>query len=213
MADSIYKYLSSLPDKRVSVALSKVFERFIPRATEFTATSLVDIGAITASAAELNILDGVLATAAELNRATDVSTRIVNTTATTLAVSVTAHEGKVVTINSAAACAVTLPAATGAGNKFCFVIGTDATATAHTIKVANTTDAMTGVSVLATTATGEVTGFATTATDDTITLNGTTKGGCKGDRIEIIDVATAVFQVSIIGRATGTVVTPFSASV
>lgn len=32
--DSIYQYLASIPDKRTSVALTQVFERFIPRATE-----------------------------------------------------------------------------------------------------------------------------------------------------------------------------------
>lgn len=32
--DSIYQYLASIPDKRTSVALAKVFERFIPRSTE-----------------------------------------------------------------------------------------------------------------------------------------------------------------------------------
>ena len=168
---------------------------------------------VTSSAAELNALDGILATVDELNRVADSSTRIVDTTATTLTVTAAAHGSKVVTISSTAAIAVTLPAATGSGEVYTFVVAVDATATAHTIKVADTTDAMTGVSVLATTATGEVTGFATTATDDTITLNGTTKGGTKGDKITLIDVATNLYQVSIIGRATGTVVTPFSASV
>ena len=155
----------------------------------------------------------VTATAAELNRAADTSARIVATTATVLALTAAAHGSKVVLVNSTSSIAITLPAATGSGEKYTLVIGVDATATAHSVVVANTADAMTGVSVLATTATGEVTGFATTATDDTISLNGTTKGGAKGDRIEIIDVATAIFQVSIVGRATGTVVTPFSAGV
>lgn len=168
---------------------------------------------VTSSAAELNIMDGVLATADEINRAADVSTRIVNTTATTLAVTTASHDGKVVTVNSAAPIAITLPASSGSGSRFTFVIGTAATATAHTIKVANTTDIMAGVSVIAQTDTAQVGGFLTTATDDTISLNGTTKGGLKGDKIEIIDVASGVFQVSIVGGASGTVVTPFSATV
>lgn len=32
--DSIYQYLASIPDKRTSLVLAKVFERIIPRATE-----------------------------------------------------------------------------------------------------------------------------------------------------------------------------------
>lgn len=158
-------------------------------------------------------VNGLTATSAQINRACDPTTRIVATTATALAITAVSHGSKVVLVNSTAPAAITLPAATGSGEKYTFVIGVDATATGHTIKVANTADAITGVSVLATTDTAQVTGFATTATDDTITLNGTTKGGAMGDRIEIIDVATAKFQVSIVGRATGTVATPFSATV
>jgi hypothetical protein len=34
MADSIFQYLASLPDKRTSVALTKVFQRFVPAGGE-----------------------------------------------------------------------------------------------------------------------------------------------------------------------------------
>lgn len=206
MADSVYRFISQVPDSGTRKAIKTLADRFIPSGGESN-------DGITATMAELNTMDGILATVDELNRATDTSTRIVNTTATTLAITAALHGSKIVKVTSAAPIAITLPAATGSGEKYTFVVAVDATATAHTIKVANTADALHGVSVLSTTATGEVTGFATTATDDTISLNGTTKGGCKGDRIEIIDVSTAMFQVSIIGRATGTVATPFSATV
>lgn len=158
-------------------------------------------------------LSGLTATGAEINAVAKLSTRVVNTTATVLAVTAALHSGKVVTVNSAAPIAITLPPAAGTGARFTFVIGTDCTATASTIKVANTADALTGVSVLATTDTAQVSGFGTTATDDTVSLNGTTKGGCKGDQIVITDIATALFEVKIVGRATGTIVTPFSATV
>lgn len=153
------------------------------------------------------------ATVAEINKACDVSARLVNTTATSLVVSAATHGGRIVTVNSAAPIAITLPAATGTGEIYTFVIGTNATGTAHTIKVANTTDIMAGVSVIAQTDTAQVGGFLTTATDDTISLNGTTQGGLKGDRITIRDIASGVFQVEICGGATGTIVTPFSATV
>lgn len=153
----------------------------------------------------------ITATAAEINRVADVSARIVNTTATTLAITAAAHDGKIVTVNSAAPLAVTLPAASGSGAKFTFVIGTVATATPHTIKVANTTDVLAGVALVAATTT--ILGWATTATDDTISLNGTTKGGIVGDRIEIIDVASGVFAAHLFIAETGSEATPFSASV
>jgi len=153
----------------------------------------------------------ITATAAEINRAADVSARIVNTTATTLSITEASHDGKIVTINSASPIAVTLPAASGSGAKFEFIIGTVATATPHTIKVANTTDVMAGVALVAATTT--ILGWATTATDDTISLDGTTTGGIVGDRIEITDVASGVFAVQMFIAETGTEATPFSATV
>ncbi|OIR02619.1 hypothetical protein GALL_153330 [mine drainage metagenome] len=191
MKIDIQQIINRLPDKRVGKMFTQIFTSFLSDATN----------------------TGLTATAAMINRATDVASRIVATTATALTVTAASHGSKVILVNSTAPLAVTLAAATGSGEKYTFVVGVAATATAHTIKVANTADALSGVSVLATTDTAQVTGFATTATDDTITLNGTTQGGAKGDRIEIVDVATGLFQVSIVGRATGTVATPFSASV
>ena len=155
----------------------------------------------------------VAATAAEIDAVADVSTRLVNTTATVLSVTATQHGGKIVKVSSASPIAITLPAATGSGNVYTFAIDVVATGTAHTIKVANTADAMAGVSIVAQTDTAQVGGFLTTATDDTISLNGTTKGGLVGDKIVIVDVATARFHVQITGGANGTIATPFSASV
>lgn len=155
----------------------------------------------------------IASTAAEIDAACDVSTRLVNTTATTLSITAAAHAGRIVKISSAAPIAITLPAATGTGDVYEFIVAVVATATAHTIKVANTTDALAGVSIIAQTDTGQVHGFLTTATDDTISLNGTTKGGLVGDRIRLVDIASAKFHVLVTGGASGTVATPFSATV
>lgn len=152
----------------------------------------------------------VAATAAEINAVADVSARVVNTTATSLALSAATHEGKFVVVKSTSPIAVTLPAATGSGNRFEVVVAAVATATPHTIKAATTNDIMAGVSLIAQTDTTQVNGFLTTATDNTISLNGTTKGGLVGDRIFILDIAAGVYSVKIFGGATGTVVTPFS---
>lgn len=159
------------------------------------------------------VLAGITATAAEINAAADVSARVVNTTATTLAVTAASHSGKIVKVSSTAPIAVTLPASTGGGDIYTFVLGVAATATPHTIKVANTTDKLAGVSLIAQTDTAQVNGFLTTATDDTITLDGTTKGGLVGDEIVIKDIAAGTFSVRIAGGASGTVATPFSATV
>lgn len=154
------------------------------------------------------------ATALEINKATDVSARIVNTTATTLAVTAASHGGRIVTVSSAAPIAITLPAATGSGEIYTFIMAVVATATAHTIKVAAaSTDIVQGSTIIAQTDTAQVNGFITTATDDTITLNGTTKAGKVGDKITLVDIAANTWCVRIEGSASGTVATPFSATV
>lgn len=158
----------------------------------------------------------VLATAAEINRATDVSTRLVNATATTLAVTVAAHDGKTVTFNRAAGIAVTLPAATGTGAIFRFVVTTAFTGAA-TIKV-TTTDTMIGL-VLGLDGDGApANAWTVGGTDDTITFDGAatpnmTQGGFAGDMYEIQDIASALWLVRGFIKQTGTEATPMSATV
>src|SRR5688500_2428973 len=65
----------------------------------------------------------VSATAAEINRATDLSARIV-TLAATGAITEALHEGKTLLLTVAGASATyTLPAATGSGARYRFVVG------------------------------------------------------------------------------------------
>jgi hypothetical protein len=138
----------------------------------------------------------------------------VNVTASTLTATQAAHAGRVVTLNRAAGIAVTLPAASGSGSVFTFALDTTITSNSTTIKVANVSDAMTGTAyVLSDDAGAPVKGFRTAATDDTITLNGTTLGGLKGDLIVVRDVEANLFQVQVMSSATGTEATPFSATV
>lgn len=159
-------------------------------------------------------IDGtqVIATAAEINRACDNSTRVVNVTAATLAVTAADHDGKIVTLNLAASQAVTLPAATGSGAKYHFIIGTTVTTPSTTIKVTGD-DTMTGNALIAQDAADTAVMFEAGATADTITLNGTTTGGLKGDSVELIDIATDLWWVRVVAAATGTEATPFSATV
>jgi hypothetical protein len=143
---------------------------------------------------------------------------VVDTTATSLVVTAASHAGKTVTISSTAPIAVTLPQATGTGNRYRFNIRVVATGTSHTIKVANATDVMGGVVHVQTSATTTdvaaiVAAFRTSDSSDTISLNGTTLGGAKDDWFEIVDIKTGFFQVHGNTKATGTYATPFSASV
>jgi len=118
-----------------------------------------------------------------------------------------------VVVNAAAGCTLTLPAASGSGTKFTVYIGTTVTSNNVIIQVANASDVMAGVLVGAADGGDTVNGWETAAASDTITLNGSTKGGIKGDYIELRDVAANLWRVDGTLSQTGTEVTPFSAAV
>lgn len=155
---------------------------------------------------------GVLASAAEINRVADLSTRIVDLTAATLAVTLADHSDKIITVNRAAGSTLTLPAATGSGAKFTIIVGTTVTSNNLIVQVTGN-DIMQGVAVNAADSGNTAVVFETAADSDTITMNGTTTGGYKGDRIELIDIGADTYQVNITGSATGSEATPFSAAV
>jgi hypothetical protein len=137
----------------------------------------------------------------------------ISVTAATLSVTAASHAGATIVLNRAAGTTVTLPASTGSGFKYTFIVGTTVTSNSDIIKVANASDVMTGVAISGQDAADTAVLFETAATSDTITLNGTTTGGIKGDRVEIEDIATNLYYVRVVGSATGTEASPFSATV
>lgn len=153
------------------------------------------------------------ATAAEINAAADMSTRLVSAAAATLAVTAAAHDGKIVVLNRAAGVTATLPAATGSGAVFRFTTGTAVTSNSYKIQVADNTDVMSGSLYVTDQAAGTGTEFSTTTTSDTITMNGTTTGGLAGGILTLIDVAANLYAVQGNIIATGVEATPFSAAV
>lgn len=123
------------------------------------------------------------------------------------------HSGTVVNAHAAAGMTLTLPASSGDGASFVVRVKTTVTSNNLIIQVANATDVMTGYALLAQDAADTAVMFETASTSDTITMNGTTKGGIVGDLIELIDADSGFWQVRVIGSATGTEATPFSAAV
>jgi hypothetical protein len=130
--------------------------------------------------------------------------------------------GPVIGLNALAGLTVTLPAATGSGDSYYFRVAVLATSNSYIIKVASATDFFTGEILGARTDSGNaVLGFAaansgTVSTNsDTITLNRTTTGSVNvGEWIEVVDVASATWQVRGMLTATGAAfATPFSAAV
>ncbi|WP_246225828.1 hypothetical protein [Chelativorans xinjiangense] len=156
--------------------------------------------------------DGSLLVKHGANQTIIPTTRVVDATAATLTVTADGHDSRVVTLNRAAGIAVTLPAASGSGVAYKFIVGTTVTSNTTTIKVVGN-DTVTGVALIANDTDNSVSGFETAADSDTITFNGTTTGGVKGDMVELVDIAADLWHVRVTGSATGTEATPFSATV
>lgn len=142
-----------------------------------------------------------------------VSLNPVTVTASTVSLTRNVHAGTVVLLDRAAGVTVTLPAATGSGDKYVLVVKTTVTSNSDIIQVANATDTMQGVLTSATTTTGAGTHEAAGGTDDTITMNGTTTGGIAGSIVELTDVLSGKWQVVGHLVGSGTLATPLSAAV
>lgn len=137
---------------------------------------------------------------------------IVSVTDSTVTLTRTAHSGRTVVLDAAAGIAVTLPAATGSGNTYKMFIATTITSNSTTIKVVGD-DTMAGVAIVANDTDNSASIFETAADSDTITFNGGTTGGVKGATVELQDVAADLWSVRVVGAATDTEATPFSATV
>lgn len=121
--------------------------------------------------------------------------------------------GTILTVSAAAGLTLTLPAASGTGDMYRVYIVTTVTSNSVVVRVANGTDVMQGVAISAADGGDTVLAFETAATADTITFNGSTTGGIRGDYIELVDVAAGLFRVNVFTSSTGTEATPFSATV
>jgi len=135
---------------------------------------------------------------------------IVTVADATVTITDDAHVGQRVVLNRAAGVTATLPAATGSGNRYEFIGAVDATGN-QIIQVTGD-DTMAGVAYLGNDSAG-ASCFYTAATSDTITLDGSTKGGLKGWRVICDDIAADTWAVLVMSEASGTEATPFSAAV
>jgi hypothetical protein len=123
------------------------------------------------------------------------------------------HAGTLLVVDRAAGVDATLPASTGGGDKYTFFVKTAVTSNDFTVSVANASDVMSGSAILGQDTADTAVHFTTAASSDTITMNGSTTGGLAGDIVELWDAAENVWAVRIIGTASGTEATPFSAAV
>lgn len=118
-------------------------------------------------------------------------------------------------LNTASGSVATLPAATGSGNKYSFIVSTSATSNAHKILAASSSDFLIGR------ATGSVAAGTTlqfsspAATNHSIQMPfaGTQpSGGIIGDKFDFIDIAANLWEVTGQYESGTTSTTPFSSA-
>jgi hypothetical protein len=141
----------------------------------------------------------------------------IHTFVATDAVTITEHAGRTLLLGEVggnAALTLTLPAATGTGAVYKFIVSVTNTSN-YKIQVADATDTIDGIMMYLDEDGTAVSAFPTVAASDTITLNGGTQGGIVGDYLELIDIATNQYHVRGVMRvaAGANPATPFSAAV
>jgi len=183
-------------------------------------------GLVVASGGTINIesggafqIGGTDLTASLASKANDGARYVSAGSTKTLA---SANNNQTVKLDTATGSVVTLPAATGSGAKFKFLVTVLATSNSHKVQVANASDFMVGIINGTRVDSGNaVLGFAAansgvvSTNSDTITLNRSTTGSVSvGEWLEVEDIAANTWEVSGMLSATGAAfATPFSAAV
>lgn len=143
---------------------------------------------------------------------------VVATTASTLAPTV-AQSGSIFTINAAAGCVVTLPAAT-AGLNYSFHLAATVTSNTFTINAASSSDTLQGAvvcvdkdslgAVVATNAGATLGIDVPIAADHQLVQDGNTKGRFIGTKIDYVCITDAIWHVSGVSFHDGTLATMFT---
>lgn len=158
----------------------------------------------------------VRAGAAEIDAVADVSTRLVTITGTG-SITVAANEGKTNLLGEVggnALVTLTLPAATGTGATYKFIVSVLNTSS-YVIQVANATDVMTGSVKTHDDDSTPAVAYAAAGSDDTIELNGGTKGGAQGDTLTLVDILSNKWAIdgNLVVPQGSNIADPFSAGV
>lgn len=119
------------------------------------------------------------------------------------------HNGKTICFDTLAGTTVTLPAATGSGARFTFVVSVAATSNQHRINVVGN-DAFFGGIFQGNDSDNTTVMWPTAADADRASFNGTSTGGVKGARYVIEDVASDSWSIIGWSDASGTEATPFA---
>ena len=134
---------------------------------------------------------------------------IVTITAAVLAAVAATHANKMIVLNNTTGFAYQLPAASGSGDVYEFLVLVTVSSGSMAIECTSGSAIFLGALNVNTDASGPV--FVTDGnSNDWINMNGTTEGGVIGSYVRVVDVAVDRWFVSGALAATGTEVTPFS---
>jgi hypothetical protein len=210
--------VSNMGTKRLGLARVEALMEALNRDLNMVDTTLTNPTITTSEACTFsgtNVLSGH-------TTMSSVTKGLVSITATD-AITQAEHAGRTLVLNAvdedSTAVTLTLPAATGTGNVYHFVIGVvSAMAGAYKIQVVGN-DTIDGWVVAANDVANHASNnsiniWKTAAASDTITLNGTTTGGVSiGDWLCLTDIAADQWALSGQVEQSGTEATPFSAAV
>jgi hypothetical protein len=146
-----------------------------------------------------------------------VLTNLFATTTAALVLTQEDHANKIIILNALVTqtCSITLPKATGSGDKYTIVNNVVLTQVVD-IKGKASTDLMSGFAdmVHSTAVATSAEAFLTTATDYICRWRGTdgTTGGKRGDTFEAIDIGPLLWLVRVRCNTTGSVATPFASA-
>ncbi len=138
---------------------------------------------------------------------------IISLAAASTTLNVDGFAGRTMVFNRAAGATAILPAATGSGYSFDFIVGTTLSGANYVVRVASSADIFVGYAVFSQDAGDTVVMFETAADSDTMTFNGTGTGGVRGARVSVVDIAAGVWAIEVISNASGTEASPFTAAV
>lgn len=133
----------------------------------------------------------------------------ITVTASTLTLDRNYHRDTVTNLNRAAGIAVTLPAATGSGDRYYLRVGVTITSNSTTLTTGGS-DTYDGFVSTATTTAGAGLHEAAGGSDHIITMNGTTTGGIIGSIVELVDVASTIWSINGHLVGSGTLATSIS---
>ncbi len=126
-----------------------------------------------------------------------------------LTLTAAAHGGKTIALDTAAGTTITLPAASGSGVSFCFLVTVAATSNQHRVNVVGN-DAFFGGIAQGNDSDNTIVVFPAGADADQINMSGTATGGTKGATYCITDMVTDGWHIFGNSDASGTEATPFA---